>query len=104
MQVSRHQSRHRSATANPDPFNDPSNISYSSYGIPTRSRNPPLNPSAPRPPPPPPKLVAKSQAPHRPSTGNRENIMDAVRDTVTVRGADQIPRARVGRSQTELPP
>ena len=102
MQVSKHQSRHRSATANPDPFNDPSNISYSSYGIPTLSRNAPLSPSA-HPPPPPPKLVAK-QHPHRPSAGNRENIMDAVRDTVTVRGVDQVPRARVGRSQTELPP
>ncbi len=103
MHVSRHQSRHRSATANPDPFNDPSNISYSSYGIPTLPRSAPPNPST-RPPPPPPKLVSKPHPSHRPSTGNRDNIMDAVRDTVTVRGADQIPRARVGRSQTELPP
>ncbi|OSD03166.1 hypothetical protein PYCCODRAFT_1444569 [Trametes coccinea BRFM310] len=103
MQVSKHQPRHRSQSS--DPFNDPANISYSSYGVPTLARNAPLA-SVPRqhqPPPPPPKLVAKHRYP--PPAGNRENIMDAVRDTVTVRGStDQSPRTRMGRSQTELPP
>ncbi|TBU63849.1 hypothetical protein BD310DRAFT_944935 [Dichomitus squalens] len=102
MQVSKHHTRHRSASA--DPFNDPANVSYSSYGIPTLSRNAPPYPAAVQPPPPPPKHTAKPHS-SRPSTGNRQNIMDAVRDTVTVRGTpDQIPRARVARSQTELPP
>ncbi|KAI8990527.1 hypothetical protein BD414DRAFT_413610 [Trametes punicea] len=106
MQVSKPQPRHRSATA--DPFNDPANISYSSYGVPTLSRNAPLASAVSRrPPPPPPKLAAKplhSQRQYPQPTGNRENIMDAVRDTVTVRGtADQSPRTRMGRSHTELP-
>ncbi|KAI0375097.1 hypothetical protein BV20DRAFT_934049 [Pilatotrama ljubarskyi] len=107
MQVSKHQPRHRSATV--DPFNDPSNVSYSAYGVPTLARNAPLASSAvPRqpPPPPPPKSSAKQYHQRQyPPTSNRENIMDAVRDTVTVRGStDQPPRTRMGRSQTELPP
>ncbi|KAI0825037.1 hypothetical protein BC628DRAFT_1321102 [Trametes gibbosa] len=108
MQVSKHHPRHRSATS--DPFNDPSNISYSTYGVPTLSRNAPLQSSLPRqtqPPPPPPKHVAKPHSTQRqyPQPSNRQNIMDAVRDTVTVRGTtDQTPRTRMGRSQTELPP
>ena len=96
MHVSKHHPRQRSATV--DPFSDPSNISYSAYGVPTLTRNAP--PSA-RPPPPPPKQYPK---PHSRPYANRDNIMDAVRDTVTVRGStDQASRTRVGRSQTELP-
>ncbi|RPD55830.1 hypothetical protein L227DRAFT_294105 [Lentinus tigrinus ALCF2SS1-6] len=95
MQVSKHHPRQRSATV--DPFSDPSNVSYSAYGVPTLTRNAPR--SSPRPPPPPPKQYPK---PHSRPYAN--NIMDAVRDTVTVRGStDQPTRTRVGRSQTELP-
>ncbi|KAI0335176.1 hypothetical protein GY45DRAFT_1241087 [Cubamyces sp. BRFM 1775] len=114
MHVSKHQPRHRSATV--DPFNDPSNISYSSYGVPTLSRNAPLAspPVSRQPPPPPPKHQQQLAKPHPsshrhrpPPVTNRENIMDAVRDTVTVVRSgttDQSPRTRMGRSQTELPP
>lgn len=113
MQVSKHHPRHRPATV--DPFSDPANVSYSAYGAPTLSRNAPQPSLARPPPPPPPKQPAKpatryypqSQRPYAaPSPGpNRQNIMDAVRDTVTVRGvSDQNTRHRVGRSQTELPP
>ncbi|KAI0778281.1 hypothetical protein BD413DRAFT_465919 [Trametes elegans] len=109
MQVSKHQPRHRSASS--DPFNDPTNISYSAYGVPTLTRNAPPPSAQPasrrHPPPPPPKVVARPQTQRQypPQPGNRQNIMDAVRDTVTVRGTtDQSPRTRMGRSQTELPP
>ncbi|KAI0756894.1 Pal1 cell morphology protein-domain-containing protein [Daedaleopsis nitida] len=106
MQVSKHQPRLRPAAV--DPFADPSNISYSSYGVPTLTRNAPPHPSAIRhPPPPPPKVPAKphSHRPYAPPAGNRQHIMDAVRDTVTVRNSsDQTARTRVARSQTELPP
>ncbi|EIW64570.1 uncharacterized protein TRAVEDRAFT_106684, partial [Trametes versicolor FP-101664 SS1] len=105
MQVSKHHPRHRSATS--DPFNDPSNISYSAYGVPTLSRNAPPAALPRQPPPPPPKVVAKPHSAQRqyPPSSNRQNIMEAVRDTVTVRGStDQAPRTRMGRSQTELPP
>ncbi|KAI0801166.1 hypothetical protein C8Q74DRAFT_471616 [Fomes fomentarius] len=105
MQLSKHHPRHRPATA--DPFDDPANISYSAYGVPTLARNAPPHPSVYRqPPPPPPKPIAKPQSRrhYQPSAGKRDNIMDAVRDTVTVRtSSDQNTRTRVARSQTELP-
>ncbi|KAH9944296.1 uncharacterized protein BXZ73DRAFT_39255 [Epithele typhae] len=114
MHVSKQRPRHRSASS--DPFNDPAHLSYSAYGVPTLTRHA-QHPSS-RPPPPPPKhgvpkpapapapaqYATPAQRPHT-SSGNRQNIMDAVRDTVTVRGSsDQNPRHRVHRSQTELPP
>lgn len=103
MQVSKQRPRHNTAPS--DPFNDPAAItSYSSYGVPTLSRNVPPQSSS-RPPPPPPKTTPSRSTPKRnlAASPNRENIMEAVRDTVTVRSSDQTPRNRMGRSNTELP-
>ncbi|OCH96073.1 hypothetical protein OBBRIDRAFT_800045 [Obba rivulosa] len=103
MQVSKHP-RHRSAS---DPFTDPSALSasYSSYGVPTLTRNAPQQSH--RPPPPPPKGPSKSSPPRRQYSTQpamNQNVVEAVRDTVTVRNAEQNPRSKLGRSQTELPP
>lgn len=78
-------SRHRSHS---DPFSDPH--------------------SSPNPPPPPPKHASspKQSSRSRPSTApkHRDNIMDAVRDTVTVRTSDHPSRSRPSRSQSTAPP
>src|SRR6267154_719769 len=80
-----HRTRHRSHS---DPFSDPV---YPSKPVPRLPPEPPpkypsynrMAPSTTRPP------------PHRDNT-----IVEAVRDTVQVRGADQSSRTRMGRSQT----
>ncbi|KAH9950414.1 hypothetical protein B0H21DRAFT_723311 [Amylocystis lapponica] len=104
MQVSK-PSRHRSIPAS-DPFSDSTIApSYSAYGVPTLARNAPAqNQQTQRAPPPPPKGTTKSSPAKRQVTMNRDNVADAVRDTVTVRHADQSPRTRMARSNTEAPP
>lgn len=84
-QPSKHRTRHRSHS---DPFSDPV---YPSKPVPRLPpelppKYPQYNRMAPSP--------AKS-LPHRDNT-----IVEAVRDTVQVRGADQSSRTRMGRSQT----
>ncbi|TFY82327.1 hypothetical protein EWM64_g1685 [Hericium alpestre] len=98
--VRRSHSRHRSQS---DPFSDPL------YAAP---------PSAPIPPP---KHYPASRHAARPSTADRprhrdrdhrdrdkdrskDRVMEAVKDTVTVRNADLPPRTRPSRSQTSAPP
>ncbi|KZT06019.1 uncharacterized protein LAESUDRAFT_210191, partial [Laetiporus sulphureus 93-53] len=106
MQVAKPR-RHRSNSSNP--FNDPSYpiSSFSAYGVPTLTRNAPVHQSTHRPPPPPPKVLPKSSAsarrPHT-SSGTREHVVEAVRDTVQLRNMDQAPRTRINRSNTEMPP
>lgn len=107
MQVSKPR-RHRATPS--DPFNDPSSLhahspSYSSYGVPTLSRNAPPQHSAHRPPPPPPKVPLKQSTARRqlqPSAMNRDQVIEAVRDTVQVRGSESNPRTRMNRSNTEV--
>ncbi|KAL6309891.1 hypothetical protein BKA93DRAFT_720624, partial [Sparassis latifolia] len=103
MQVSKPR-RHRTAS---DPFSDPTSHSYSAYGIPTLSRNAPAQQVTNRPPPVPSKVTTRPAPTKRsyPSPAmNRENVAEAVRDTVQLRSNDQNPRTKIGRSQTELPP
>lgn len=96
MALSKHHHRQQPS----DPFSDPAAISYSSYGVPTLTRNAPPHQSAARPPPPPPKVPPKAS-----KMANGDNVADAVREVVTVRRVDpQSPRTRVARSQTQLPP
>ncbi|CAL1695629.1 unnamed protein product [Somion occarium] len=95
MALSKQSRRHRSSS---DPFSDPTTISYSSYGVPTLSRNAP--PSH-RPPPPPPKPPRTAPGRYQPST---MNPADAIQEVVTVRRIDQNPRTRMSRSQTQAPP
>ncbi|KAG9314311.1 hypothetical protein JVU11DRAFT_5100 [Chiua virens] len=80
-QVARHRSRHRSYS---DPFSDPV---HQSKPIPR------LPPEPPPKYPPHSKMVSTDKQPHR------DNIADAVKDTVQVRSSDP-SRTRTGRSQT----
>ncbi|THH20235.1 hypothetical protein EW146_g1079 [Bondarzewia mesenterica] len=77
--------RHRSHS---DPFSDPNSI--------PQAPTPPPKYSAPR----------QSASRSRPTTAPklRDNIMDAVKDTVIVRSSDHPSRARPSRSQTGVPP
>ncbi|KAI0033432.1 hypothetical protein K488DRAFT_9327, partial [Vararia minispora EC-137] len=60
--------------------------------------------SQPAPPPPPPKQPSSRPTTARPQPSSRtsNDIMHAVRDTVTVRPPDHAPRARPARSQTAV--
>ena len=98
MALSKHHHRQQPS----DPFSDQATISYSSYGVPTLSRNAPPQQSATRPPAVPPKVPPKASR-----MPNGDNVAEAVRDVVTVRRVEnqnQNPRTRMGRSQTQLPP
>ncbi|KAH7913016.1 hypothetical protein BJ138DRAFT_1171582 [Hygrophoropsis aurantiaca] len=88
-----HNSRTRSRLrASSDPFSDPT---YSAKPTPRL------------PPDPPPKFTqtynSRMPAQAKPLP-HRDNIVEAVRDTVQVRGSDNSPRTRMGRSQTAVPP
>ncbi|KAI0082282.1 hypothetical protein K474DRAFT_1586070 [Panus rudis PR-1116 ss-1] len=101
MALSSKATRHRSSS---DPFSDPTTYSYSSYGVPTLSRNAPQSHRLPPPPPKPPKTAPSRY--QQSSMATRDIPADAVKDVVTVRRIDQnqSPRTRVGRSQTQAPP
>ncbi|TCD69912.1 hypothetical protein EIP91_005736 [Steccherinum ochraceum] len=97
MALSKHHHRQQPS----DPFSDQATVSYSSYGVPTLTRNAPPQQAAARPPPVPPKVPSKASR-----MPNGDNVADAVREVVTVRRIDPTspPRTRMGRSQTQLPP
>lgn len=107
MQVAAKPHRHRAAPS--DPFNDPHTPSYSSYGVPTLTRNAPPQSASHRAPPPPPKGHAKSTSIRRaqppvPMNMSRDNnVVEAVRDAVQVKSTDQSSRTRMARSNTEAP-
>lgn len=107
MQVAAKPHRHRATPS--DPFNDSHTPSYSSYGVPTLTRNAPPQSASHRAPPPPPKVPAKSTSIRRaqpavPMNMSRDNnVVEAVRDAVQVRSTDQSSRTRMGRSNTEAP-
>ena len=87
--------RHRSSS---DPFSDPPTISYSSYGVPTLSRNAPNQQHA-RAPPVPPKIPSKASA----NTRSYPKQAMATEVTTVPRHSEQGSRTRVGRSQTQAP-
>ncbi|KAH9837188.1 uncharacterized protein C8Q71DRAFT_900022 [Rhodofomes roseus] len=107
MQVAAKPHRHRATPS--DPFNDSHTPAYSSYGVPTLTRNAPPQSASHRPPPPPPKSLPKSTSIRRaqpavPMNMSRDNnVVEAVRDAVQVRSGDRSPRTRMGRSNTEVP-
>lgn len=92
-QVAKQPHRRRSPS---DPFAD-----IYSHRATHSSTAPPTSPHSP--PPVPPKSSPKPNRHHVSTSMNRDNVVDAVRDTVTVRHVDQ-PRTRMGRSQTQMPP
>lgn len=82
-QVARHRTRHRSYS---DPFSDPVHQ---------------VKPVPRLPPEPPPKYPPHSKmVPTNKQPLHRDNIFDAVRDTVQLRSSEQPSRSRTGRSQT----
>ncbi|KIJ68517.1 hypothetical protein HYDPIDRAFT_106715 [Hydnomerulius pinastri MD-312] len=83
---SKHRTRHRSHS---DPFSDPI---YPSKPVPRLPPDPP-----PKYPPYSKMATTNKQSPHR------DNIVEAVRDTVQVRSSEQTSRNRMGRSQTSAP-
>lgn len=82
-QVARHRTRHRSYS---DPFSDPV---HQARPVPRLPPEPP-----PKYPPHSKMTSTNKQPPHR------DNIVDAVRDTVQLRSSEQSSRPRTGRSQT----
>lgn len=95
MALSKQHHRHRSSS---DPFSDPPAISYSSYGVPTLSRNAPQRDN--RAPPVPPKIPPKSSANTR--SVPKQNMATEV--TTVTRQSGESPRNRTGRSNTQLAP
>ncbi|GJE87653.1 hypothetical protein PsYK624_037360 [Phanerochaete sordida] len=96
MALSKQPHRHRSSS---DPFSDPPAIAYSSYGVPTLSRNAPPQTDS-RAPPVPPKIPAKPSA----NTRSRPKQTMASEITTVPRQSGESPRNRMGRSNTQLPP
>ena len=84
-QVARHRTRHRSYS---DPFSDPGAV-HQAKPVPRL------------PPEPPPKYPLHSRMPStNKQLPHRDNIIEAVRDTVQLRSSEQPSRSRTGRSQT----
>ncbi|KAJ3525840.1 hypothetical protein NM688_g8342 [Phlebia brevispora] len=75
-----------------DPFSDPPAISYSSYGVPTLSRNAP--PQQHRAPPP---------VPPKNSSGSKSQSKSPMAAEVATRTSSDNPRTKMGRSQTQVP-
>ena len=92
MALSSRPHRHRSPS---DPFSDPPAISYSSYGVPTLSRNAP--PQHRQPPPVPPKGQSK------PSSNSKSHTKQAMPAEVvqTSRTSNESARIKMNRSQTQ---
>ncbi|KAH7929317.1 hypothetical protein BV22DRAFT_1125769 [Leucogyrophana mollusca] len=88
-----HSTRHRTRLrAVSDPFSDPL---YPSKPVPRLPPDPPPKyPSSYN------RMAAAAVKP----LPHRDNIVEAVRDTVQVRGSENSPRTRMGRSQTAVPP
>lgn len=82
-QVTRHRIRHRSYS---DPFSDPGPVHQ--------------KPVPRLPPEPPPKYPPHSRMASANKLPPRDNILDAVRDTVQFKSSEQPPRSRTGRSLT----
>ena len=95
MALSQQTRRHRSPS---DPFSDPPALSYSSYGVPTLTRNAPPQHRAP--PPVPPKQSSKSSSGHAKSYSKQAMPGEIVQ---TARPSIESTRVKMGRSQTQMP-